>query len=88
VTRFEAPTGNVIVLDETTRTRGYHAGFGAEIRVHRRFGVYGDYRYTKLTFGDDDETNPSLLPGWIPGADRLRLTYDGSMIIWGATFYF
>lgn len=87
VSRLDAPDGEV-VFEETTRRRGYHAGLGAELRLHRRFGLYGDYRYTHLTFGDDDETAPEVLPDWMPGADRLRLTYGGSMWNWGAILYF
>ena len=88
VTRFEAPSGRVIVEEETTRKMGYHAGFGAEVRLHRRLGLYGDYRFTQIGFGDDDEESSSLIPGWIPGADRLRLSHEGSMFTWGAAFYF
>jgi hypothetical protein len=87
VTRFSAPTGTIVVLDETTRTMGYHLGFGAEVRVHRRVGLHGDYRYTMLRF-DDDEDAPSVIPGWIPGAERLNLSHDGSMFTWGIAFYF
>ena len=45
---------------------GYHAGFGGELRAHRHFGLYGDYRYTMIGFGGDDDVRKSL-PGWIPG---------------------
>ena len=88
VTRFEAPTGAIVETEETTRTMGYHAGLGAEIRVHRRLGLHGDYRYTRLQFGDDDEDSSSVLPGWIPGAERLKLSHEGSAFTWGATIYF
>jgi hypothetical protein len=87
VTRFSAPTGTVVLSDETTRKMGYHAGFGAEVRAHRRLGLYGDYRYTMIRFNGDDEA-PSTLPGWIPGGERLKLSHDGSMFTWGAVFYF
>lgn len=87
VTRFSAPTGTTIVDEETTRKMGYHGGFGAEVRVHRRFGLHGDYRYTMIHFGDDDPEAP-VVAGFIPGAERLKLTHDGSMFTWGATFYF
>jgi hypothetical protein len=86
VTRFSAPTGTNIETDETTRKMGYHAGFGAELRVHRRVGFYGDYRYTMLGSGDDDDSG--FLPGWIPGSERLKLSHQGSMFAWGANFYF
>jgi hypothetical protein len=81
---------------ETTRKMGYHAGFGAELRLHRHVGLYGDYRYTMIRFGggDDDalETGTSQeqlgLPNWIPFAERLKMSHEGSMFAWGATFYF
>jgi len=91
VTRFLGPTGETVIEDETTRKMGYHAGFGAELRLHRRFGLYGDYRYTMIRFGGEPETDtlvPSPIPGWIPGAERLRLAHEGSMFTWGATFHF
>lgn len=87
VTRFSAPTGTIVVTDETTRKMGYHAGFGAEVRVHRRVGLHGDYRYTRLRFNDEDDA-PSTIPGWIPGAERLKLSHAGSMFTWGLAFYF
>ena len=65
---------------------GYHAGFGAELRAHRRVGLYGDYRYTMIGFGDDDDSG--FLPGWIPGSERLKLSHEGSVFTWGALFYF
>ena len=85
--------GPVIVEEETTRRMGYHAGLGAELRVHRRIGIYGDYRYTMLGFGGDDAQVPEApnsqpVSGWIPFAERLRLSHEGSMWTWGATFYF
>jgi hypothetical protein len=78
---------------ETTRRVGYHAGLGAELRVHRHFGVYGDYRYTFLRFGDAETQVPQELPTtgtprWIPFAERLRMSHEGSMWTWGANFYF
>jgi hypothetical protein len=89
VTQFSAPTGEVIVTDETTRKMGYHAGFGVEVRAHRHLGLHGDYRYTRIRFGDDDdEDRSSVIPGWIPGAERLKLSHEGSAFTWGATVYF
>jgi Outer membrane protein beta-barrel domain len=86
VTRFSAPTGTLIEGEETTREMGYHAGFGAELRAHRRVGLYGDYRYTMIGFGGDDDSG--FLPGWIPGSERLKLSHEGSVFTWGALFYF
>ena len=90
VTRFVAPTGQFETTDETTREMGYHAGIGAELRLHRRFGIYGDIRYTQLGFGrdDDDDDGDQNVPGWIPGASLLRLSHEGSTFVWGANIYF
>lgn len=81
-------SGGTITLDEeTTRKMGYHGGFGAEARLHKHVGIYGDYRYTFIHFGDNASptaTTPSL----IPFAERLKLSHEGSMFTWGATFYF
>jgi hypothetical protein len=86
---------SALVQDQTTRKIGYHAGFGGEVRVHRHVGLYGDYRYTFIRFGNDDESiasDPSLrkdaMPLTIPFAERLRMSHEGSMFAWGATFYF
>jgi hypothetical protein len=90
VTRLVAPTGQVEATEETTREMGWHAGLGAELRLHNRFGIYGDLRYTKLGFGrdDDDQDGDTNVPGWIPGASLLRLSHDGSTFVWGANIYF
>ena len=39
------------VLSETVREFGWHAGFGAELRMGNHAGLHGDYRYTFLDFG-------------------------------------
>jgi hypothetical protein len=83
-----APGGTVVLEEKTTRKMGYHAGFGAEIRVHRHVGLHGDYRYTFLRLGDDERAADRPAPPLIPFAERLKLTHQGSMFTWGATFYF
>lgn len=88
VTRFSGPTGTVVASEETTRRMGYHAGFGGEVRLLRRLALYGDYRYTRVTFGNSDGASSSIVPSWLSGADRLKLSHDGSMFTWGAAFYF
>ena len=67
---------------ETTKEFGWHAGFGAEIRGGRRFGIHADYRYTFLDFNDDDEEDDDgLIGGLLP-------SHKGSMWTVGATLYF
>jgi hypothetical protein len=92
VQRLE-PGGLGPVLDEeTTRRVGYHGGLGAELRLHRHFGLYGDYRYTFIRFGGDEPEPPEApttsTPRLIPFAERLRMSHEGSMWTWGATFFF
>jgi opacity protein-like surface antigen len=74
----------------TTRKMGYHAGVGAEVRAGRHVTLHGDYRYTFLGMGDDSNGTPGglPLPGTIGLQERLKLTHQGSMWNWGATFFF
>lgn len=86
VQRFDAVGAETPVDEETTRRFGYHAGLGGDLRLTRHLGLYGDYRYTFLRFGDDDDTGST--PGLIPFAERLKLSHEGSMFTWGAVVYF
>ena len=88
VTRFVAPTGELVPTDETTREMGYHLGLGAEIRLHRRLALFGDLRYTRLGLDDDDGVEEQTVPRWIPGAQLLKLSHEGSTFVWGAMVYF
>ena len=76
--------GPVQVEAQTERKVGYHAGFGGELRLHRHFGLYGDYRYTFIRFGGED-SSPVIN---LPLVNRLKMAHEGSMFTWGATFYF
>ena len=64
----------------TTTEFGWHAGGGLEILAGEHFGIHGDYRYTFLDFGEDDE-DEGLIGGLLPG-------HRGSMWTVGATIYF
>ena len=89
VTRLVAPTGELEQTDETTRKMGYHLGLGAEIRFHRHVALYGDLRYTRLGKSDDDDPpGQETVPRWIPGAQLLKLSHEGSTFTWGAMIYF
>jgi opacity protein-like surface antigen len=79
----------------STRNFGYHAGLGGELRLGRHAAVHVDYRYTKIRFGDDEpdvDTEAGSGGLTIPGvsylADRLNLSYEGSMWTGGLTLYF
>ena len=68
-------------LDVHTTEFGWHAGGGLEIFAGRHFGIHGDYRYTFLDFGDDDEDDEGIVGNLLPG-------HKGSMWTLGATIYF
>jgi len=69
-------------LAVTTTEFGWHAGIGLEILPTRHLGIHGDYRYTFLDFGDDDNNSGGgIIGGLLPG-------HRGSMWTTGATFYF
>src|SRR5262245_21083926 len=67
-----------VVTSASYRTMGYHAGFGAELKIGGHAGVHGDYRYTQLHFGDETDSLTS----------RFKPSYQGSMWTAGFTFYF
>lgn len=67
--------------DVTTTEFGWHAGGGLEVFLGRHFGIHGDYRYTFLDFGDDDEEDEGFV-------DRLLPGHRGSMWTAGFTVYF
>ena len=69
-------------LDISTTEFGWHAGAGLEILATRHFAIHGDYRYTFLDFGDDDDDDgEGFIGGLLPG-------HRGSMWTLGATVYF
>ena len=71
-------------LDVSTTEFGWHGGIGLEVLASRHFGIHGDYRYTFLDFGDDDDGSGEgggLIGGLLPG-------HRGSMWTLGATVYF
>ena len=84
-TRLETLLGDETLTSETTREFGWHAGFGAELRMGSHAGLHGDYRYTFLDFGgnddDDDDGGPPIIGRFLPA-------YRGSMWTAGLTFYF
>jgi len=89
-------SGERAIESVTTRQFGYHAGFGAELRMGKHAGVHADYRYTMLHFGDSDaDVNPSPAPSTpakgfgVSGLySRFLPSYDGSMWTAGFTIYF
>ena len=67
----------------STREFGWHAGIGAELRLGRHASLHGDYRYTRLDFGDDDDDDDD--EGFV---SRLLPSHRGSMWNFGLTIYF
>ncbi len=89
--KVEVTVDDSVLLSETTRRFGYHAGLGGELRIGH-VGLHADYRYTFIRFNSEDEAgrDPGALP--VPGLDSLqrtlRLSHKGSMWTGGATVYF
>ena len=81
--KFETLAGDETIAEETVRDFGWHAGIGAELKLGKHAGLHGDYRYTFLDFGDDDdeEIGGGILGSVLPG-------YKGSMWTVGVTVYF
>lgn len=74
------------VLDSTlARKIGWHAGFGAELRLSSRAAVFVDYRYQFVKFArsEDPETGTN-----IPYVGRVNFSHQGSMWTSGVAFYF
>jgi opacity protein-like surface antigen len=68
-------------LEVSTTEFGWHAGGGLEVKMGRHAGIHGDYRYTFLDFGRDDNDPGGLIGSLLPG-------HRGSMWTLGATVYF
>ena len=67
-------------LKVSTTDFGWHAGGGVEIKLGKHAGIHGDYRYTFVDFGDDDD-DEGILGSLLPG-------HKGSMWTVGMTVYF
>jgi len=78
--RVQLLSGDTVLDSESTRDFGWHGGFGAELRAGNHFGIHGDYRYTFLSWNNEDEPN-------IAGKAFLP-KYKGSMWTAGLTLYF
>lgn len=97
-TRVETLDDSEVLDSVTTRRRGYHGGFGAEIRLGKHAGLHADYRYTFLNFDDDDdeeqqeeeEDGASFLGALNPASavSRFLPSSEGSMWTVGLTVYF
>jgi hypothetical protein len=86
--RVDQMAATEVVSSETTREFGYHAGFGAELRLGRHAGAHADYRYTFLHFGSDDASPAGASPSLLPSTSSFVPTYKGSMWTAGLTVYF
>ena len=79
--KYETLAGDETIASETVRDFGWHAGFGAELKLGGHAGLHADYRYTFLDFGNDDDDDEGILGRVLPG-------YKGSMWTAGLTLYF
>jgi opacity protein-like surface antigen len=81
--RSVEPLEGTLLDDVSTTEFGWHAGGGLEVLAGKHFGLHGDYRYTFLNFGDEDDRVIGL-----PGVGGLLPRHRGSMWTLGATVYF
>jgi len=71
--------------DVKTTEFGWHAGAGLEVHAGRHFGIHGDYRFTFLKFGGDNNNGDGgFLGGILPSLPSHR----GSQWTLGFTVYF
>jgi len=78
------------IATETTRTFGYHAGIGGELRLGGHMAVHADYRYTYIRFRSDDAVagQSGGIPLLSTLQNNLRLSHKGSMWTAGVALYF
>jgi len=75
-----------VILDSSLERRiGWHAGFGAELKLGRRAGVFLDYRYQFINLRRNDDPEADSI---IPGLERVKFSHQGSMWTSGVAFYF
>jgi opacity protein-like surface antigen len=89
--RIEQLADKEVVSSATTREFGWHAGFGAQMRLGGHAGMHADYRYTFLDFGSDNAGPSASLAGrssLLSAPAKLLPSYRGSMWTAGLTVYF
>ena len=84
-TKLETLDGDETVSSVSAREFGWHAGLGVELRLGRHASLHGDYRYTRLDFGDDDDDDDDDGEGLL---GRFLPSHSGSMWNFGLTIYF
>ncbi len=80
-----------VISTTTTRTMGYHAGVGGELRLGGHAAIHLDYRYTFIRFGassPDAQPGAIPIPGTLSFQERLKLSHQGSVWTSGLTVYF
>lgn len=74
-----------VVGSTLARRIGWHAGFGAELRLSSRAALFVDYRYQFVRFAKSDDTGTGTS---IPYVGRINFSHQGSMWTSGMAFYF
>jgi len=80
--RIDTLADDRTISSETSRSFGWHGGFGAELRMGRHVALHADYRYTNLRFDDEGEADEDS------GLSRILPSHRGSMWTAGLTLYF
>src|SRR5688572_5607470 len=90
--RMETLAGTEVLSQQTVRRRGYHGGFGGELKLGRRATLFADYRYTFIKFNEEDAATAGAGAFPLPGAasllDNFRMSHEGSMWTGGIVINF
>jgi opacity protein-like surface antigen len=82
----------LVMATTTDRRVGWHMGMGAEFHVAPHAGIFLDYRFRFVKFGEPDTAAAEqiTIPGSsvFPALQNVKLTHEGSMWSGGITFYF
>lgn len=93
--RIQTLAGDEVLESESSTRFGWHAGFGAELKLGKHAGIHADYRYTFLHFGSDAIESDTIAGAIATAHDqdsgimsRFLPSSDGSMWTAGFTIYF
>ena len=89
--RMQTLAGSDVLAQQTVRRRGYHGGLGGELKLGSRMSLFADYRYTFISFGDEDAAEGAgafPIPGAASLMEHFRLSHEGSMWTGGLVINF
>ena len=92
LTRDALAANGVVAISTSQKRTGWHVGAGAEFIIAKHVGVFVDYRFRFVKFGDptsgDEEHIQIPGEGTFPVLQNVKLSHEGSMWTSGLMFYF